>query len=164
MMSLDDVFSIEELHDWYDGVLRGLDWPEGQAAADELRGQNRRLALNLIYRHGVLEQGLTRGDGVTGEDITLNVRTIGTIPANLGGRRTSPTSWRSAVKVFMRWDDFRRPSTTSRREARAVRQPAQRGRRVAASEKTPRITATRRLSFYAHGMRQTRMGCRHPEA
>ncbi len=57
------------------------------------------LALNLIYRNGVLEQGLTRGDGVTGEDITLNVRTIGSIPANLGGpRKTFRTSWKSEAK------------------------------------------------------------------
>ena len=85
MMSLDDVFSIEELHDWYDGVLRGLDWPEGKPLPMSCEVKIDGLALNLIYRHGVLEQGLTRGDGVTGEDITLNVRTIGTIPANLAG-------------------------------------------------------------------------------
>jgi len=85
MMSLDDVFSIEELRDWYDSVLRDLDWPEGKPLPMTCEVKIDGLALNLIYRNGVLEQGLTRGDGVTGEDITLNVRTIGSIPANLGG-------------------------------------------------------------------------------
>ena len=84
MMSLDDVFSIEELRDWYDSVLRDLDWPEGKPLPMTCEVKIDGLALNLIYRNGVLEQGLTRGDGVTGEDITLNVRTIGSIPANLG--------------------------------------------------------------------------------
>lgn len=65
------------------------------------------LALNLIYRNGVLEQGLTRGDGVTGEDITLNVRTIGSIPANLGGPKEDvPDFVEIRGEVFMRWDDF----------------------------------------------------------
>ena len=80
MMSLDDVFSIEELKDWYDSVIRDLDWPESKPLPMSCEVKIDGLALNLIYRNGVLEQGLTRGDGVTGEDITLNVRTIGSIP------------------------------------------------------------------------------------
>ena len=72
-----------------------------------MRGQIDGLALNLIYRNGVLEQGLTRGDGVTGEDITLNVRTIGSIPANLGGPKEDvPDFVEIRGEVFMRWDDF----------------------------------------------------------
>ena len=64
--------------------------------------------MNLIYRNGVLEQGLTRGDGVTGEDITLNVRTIGSIPANLGGPAADiPEFVEIRGEVFMRWDDFK---------------------------------------------------------
>ena len=85
MMSLDDVFSLEELHEWYDGVIRGLDWPETKPLPMTCEVKIDGLALNLIYRNGVLEQGLTRGDGVIGEDITLNVRTISTIPQNLAG-------------------------------------------------------------------------------
>ena len=67
MMSLDDVFSIEELRDWYDSVLRDLDWPEGKPLPMTCEVKIDGLALNLIYRNGVLEQGLTRGDGVTGQ-------------------------------------------------------------------------------------------------
>ena len=107
MMSLDDVFSIEELKDWYDSVIRDLDWPESKPLPMSCEVKIDGLALNLIYRNGVLEQGLTRGDGVTGEDITLNVRTIGSIPANLGGPKEDvPDFVEIRGEVFMRWDDF----------------------------------------------------------
>ena len=162
MMSLDDVFSIEELHDWYDGVLRGLDWPEGKPLPMSCEVKIDGLALNLIYRHGVLEQGLTRGDGVTGEDITLNVRTIGTIPANLAGPAEDiPDFVEIRGEVFMRWDDFRRLNDE---QEDAGREPFANPRNAAAGslrQKDPRITAIRRLSFYAHGIGRLEWGAGH---
>ena len=162
MMSLDDVFSIEELHDWYDGVLRGLDWPEGKPLPMSCEVKIDGLALNLIYRHGVLEQGLTRGDGVTGEDITLNVRTIGTIPANLAGPAEDiPDFVEIRGEVFMRWDDFRRLNDE---QEDAGSEPFANPRNAAAGslrQKDPRITATRRLSFYAHGIGRLEWGAGH---
>ena len=162
MMSLDDVFSIEELHDWYDGVLRGLDWPEGKPLPMSCEVKIDGLALNLIYRHGVLEQGLTRGDGVTGEDITLNVRTIGTIPANLAGPAEDiPDFVEIRGEVFMRWDDFRRLNDE---QEDAGREPFANPRNAAAGslrQKDPRITATRHLSFYAHGIGRLEWGAGH---
>ncbi|WP_370737533.1 NAD-dependent DNA ligase LigA [Bifidobacterium lemurum] len=153
MMSLDDVFSIEELRDWYDSVLRDLDWPEGRPLPMSCEVKIDGLALNLIYRNGVLEQGLTRGDGVTGEDITLNVRTIGSIPANLGGPAEDvPQFVEIRGEVFMRWDDFR---ALNAEQEEAGGNPFANPRNAAAGslrQKDPRVTATRRLSFYAHGL------------
>ncbi|MBT1160688.1 MULTISPECIES: NAD-dependent DNA ligase LigA [Bifidobacterium] len=159
MMSLDDVFSIEELRDWYDSVIRDLDWPESKPLPMSCEVKIDGLALNLIYRNGVLEQGLTRGDGVTGEDITLNVRTIGSIPANLGGPAEDiPEFVEIRGEVFMRWDDFR---TLNDEQEDAGRAPFANPRNAAAGslrQKDPRITATRRLSFYAHGIGTLRWG------
>ena len=162
MMSLDDVFSLEELRDWYDGVLRALDWPEGKPLPMSCEVKIDGLALNLIYRSGVLEQGLTRGDGVTGEDITLNVRTIGSIPANLGGDGGGggdvPEFVEVRGEVFMRWDDFR---ALNEEQEDAGRTPFANPRNAAAGslrQKDPRVTATRRLSFYAHGLGELRWG------
>ncbi|PST49187.1 DNA ligase (NAD(+)) LigA [Bifidobacterium callitrichos] len=159
MMSLDDVFSIEELRDWYDSVRRDLDWPDGKVLPMSCEVKIDGLALNLIYRNGVLEQGLTRGDGVTGEDITLNVRTIGSIPANLGGDKDDiPEFVEIRGEVFMRWDDFR---TLNDEQEDAGRTPFANPRNAAAGslrQKDPRITATRRLSFYAHGIGTLRWG------
>lgn len=153
MMSLDDVFSLEELRDWYDGVLRGLDWPESKPLPMSCEVKIDGLALNLIYRNGVLEQGLTRGDGVTGEDITLNVRTIAGIPQNLAGPEADiPEFVEIRGEVFMRWDDFH---TLNAEHENAGKAPFANPRNAAAGslrQKDPRITATRRLSFYAHGI------------
>ncbi|KFI51603.1 NAD-dependent DNA ligase [Bifidobacterium biavatii DSM 23969] len=164
MMSLDDVFSIEELRDWYDSVIRDLDWPESKPLPMSCEVKIDGLALNLIYRNGVLEQGLTRGDGVTGEDITLNVRTIGSIPANLGGPAEDiPEFVEIRGEVFMRWDDFH---TLNAEQEDAGRAPFANPRNAAAGslrQKDPRITATRRLSFYAHGIGTLRWGAGRAE-
>lgn len=162
MMSLDDVFSIEELREWYDGVLRGLDWPESKPLPMTCEVKIDGLALNLIYRNDVLEQGLTRGDGVTGEDITLNVRTISTIPQNLAGPEEDvPEFVEIRGEVFMRWDDFNKLNAENEDAGRA---PFANPRNAAAGslrQKDPRITATRRLSFYAHGIGSLRWGAGH---
>ena len=159
MMSLDDVFSLEELREWYDGVIKGLDWPESKPLPMTCEVKIDGLALNLIYRNGVLEQGLTRGDGVTGEDITLNVRTISTIPQNLAGPKEDiPEFVEIRGEVFMRWDDFH---TLNAENEDAGRAPFANPRNAAAGslrQKDPRITATRRLSFYAHGIGSLRWG------
>jgi DNA ligase (NAD+) len=163
MMSLDDVFSIEELKAWYDSVIRDLDWPGSKPLPMSCEVKIDGLALNLIYRNGVLEQGLTRGDGVTGEDITLNVRTISSIPANLGGTSQDiPDFVEIRGEVFMRWDDFR---ALNAEQEDAGRAPFANPRNAAAGslrQKDPRITATRRLSFYAHGLGRLTWGADHP--
>ncbi|SDU89424.1 DNA ligase (NAD+) [Microlunatus sagamiharensis] len=86
MLSLDNVFSREELEEWAARVRRdaakrlpdaGVRW------LCELKIDG--LAINLRYERGVLTSAATRGDGVTGEDVTSNVRVMGTIPMRLAG-------------------------------------------------------------------------------
>lgn len=153
MLSLDDVFSVAELHEWYDGVLKALEWPEGKPLPMTCEVKIDGLALNLLYRNGVLQQGLTRGDGVTGEDITMNVRTISSIPQNLGGSpQDIPEFVEIRGEVFMRWDDFHKLNDANEEVGKA---PFANPRNAAAGslrQKDPRITATRHLSFYAHGL------------
>jgi DNA ligase (NAD+) len=81
MLSLDNAFSAEEFDD-FDRRVRdrlGADGPIEYACEPKLDG----IAVSLLYRDGVLERGATRGDGRTGEDITLNVRTIPSVPLAL---------------------------------------------------------------------------------
>ncbi|WEV64908.1 NAD-dependent DNA ligase LigA [Bifidobacterium sp. ESL0732] len=153
MLSLDDVFSIAELKEWYEGVLKALEWPEGKPLPMTCEVKIDGLALDLLYRDGVLEQGLTRGDGTTGEDITTNVRTIASIPQNLqGASEDIPRFVEIRGEVFMRWDDFHELNKVNEDEGKA---PFANPRNAAAGslrQKDPRITASRHLSFYAHGL------------
>jgi DNA ligase (NAD+) len=83
MLSLDNAFSDEELGDFDRRVCERLEVDAVDYAAEpKLDG----LAVSLLYEHGVLTRAATRGDGVTGEDITANVRTIASIPLRLAGR------------------------------------------------------------------------------
>ena len=153
MMSLDDVFSIDELKSWYNSIIRDLQWPENKPLPMTCEVKIDGLALNLIYRNGTLEQGLTRGDGVTGEDISLNVRTIEEIPTQLHGENPDdiPEFVEIRGEVFMKWADFRKLNI----EQEDLGKPAFANPRNAAAgslrQKDPRITSTRRLSFIAHG-------------
>lgn len=77
MLSLANAFSADELRDFDRRVKEGLETDHVQYIT-ELKIDG--LSMNLIYKNGVLTQGLTRGDGRVGEDVTSNVKTIHTIP------------------------------------------------------------------------------------
>lgn len=85
MLSLDNAFNAEDMQEFNRRIVDRLAYPAdteiGYACEPKLDG----IAISLLYENGVLIRGLTRGDGSTGEDITLNVRTIPTIPLKLSG-------------------------------------------------------------------------------
>ena len=158
MMSLDDVFSLDELHDWYNSVLRDLQWPESKPLPMTCEVKIDGLALNLIYRNGTLEQGLTRGDGVTGEDISLNVRTIEAIPTQLHANNPDdiPEFVEIRGEVFMKWTDFRKLNEEQEDAGCTAFANPRNAAAGSLRQKDPRITATRRLSFFAHGLGELR--------
>lgn len=79
MLSLNDVFSIDEIRDWDTRMAKLLDTPHSYFCELKLDG----LAISLIYENGVFVRGATRGDGFVGEDITENLKMIETIPLML---------------------------------------------------------------------------------
>lgn len=79
MMSLDDVFSIEELADFHERLNRRVDHDFSYVAELKIDG----LAMALTYRQGELAQAATRGDGTVGEDVTENIKRIRMIPKKL---------------------------------------------------------------------------------
>lgn len=90
MYSLQDVFSREELATWLTGITGEV--PAGSRFTAEVKIDG--LALNLTYRRGALHTAATRGDGVTGEDVTRNALAIEAIPAKLTGQ-----DWPELVEV-----------------------------------------------------------------
>ena len=105
MMSLDNAFSSAELTAWAERVERDSGGVDVHYLC-ELKVDG--LAINLLYEDGRLVRALTRGNGVTGEDVTLNVRTIANVPSSLqvagGGRQISNCrgGWRCAARSSSR--------------------------------------------------------------
>jgi len=82
MLSLDNSYSKVELHAWYERVCRDLGHqPEGLAVELKIDG----VSLSLVYVDGRLERAVTRGDGLVGDDVTANARTIRTLPLEIEG-------------------------------------------------------------------------------
>lgn len=150
LYSLDNAFDFADLQSWQDRWQKL--WP-GELPADlyicELKIDG--LALNLFYEQGLLVWGATRGDGVTGEDITANVRTIRSIPLRL---QTShpPAQVEIRGEAFLPQPVF----VQLNRERQQQGEPAFANPRNAAAgtlrQLDPQIVAQRRLDFFAYGM------------
>ena len=153
MLSLDNVFSEQELRDWVDSAVEH----SGVSAAElpflcEVKIDG--VALDLVYRRGRLVSAATRGDGRTGEDVTLNARTIDDIPVTLrtDGGRPVPDLLEVRGEVFFRLTDFADLNTRLVEEGKP---PFANPRNSAAGslrQKNPAITAQRRLGMICHGL------------
>jgi DNA ligase (NAD+) len=150
LLSLDNAFSSEELDAWAARTerLAGPDNPVGPYLC-ELKIDG--LAVALVYRDGVLVRAATRGDGVTGEDVTPNIRTIAAAPARLAG-----SGWPEVLEVrgevFLPVEAFHQ---LNERQAEAGKPLYVNPRNTAAGslrQKDPRVTATRPLSLIVHGL------------
>ncbi len=157
MLSLDNAFEAEELREWVLRVQRELDHPtEELQYLCELKIDG--LAVNLLYENGHLTRALTRGDGRTGEDITLNMRTLADVPTELTGTDEFPVPELIEVRgeVFFRLTDFEELNAGL---VAAGKQPFANPRNSAAGslrQKDPRVTATRPLHLICHGMGKRR--------
>jgi DNA ligase (NAD+) len=150
MLSLNKATSEEEFLDFHRRVreLSGLGDDEIEYTAEpKFDG----LAVELIYREGVFRQGCTRGDGIVGEDVTLNLRTVNSIPLKLL-ERPVPDLLEVRGEVIMTKEDFERLN----REREKADQPLFANPRNAAAgsvrQLDPRITNTRPLSLFAYGI------------
>lgn len=159
MLSLGNAFTKADLLAWRDRVLRllGPDAIVAYVVEPKIDG----LAVALTYRDGRLVQGATRGDGEVGEDVTANLRTIGSIPLTLQPTSTPqdddlpttlPTTIEVRGEVYMRTADF---ETLNDRLAAAGEKIFANPRNAAAGslrQKDPTITAARPLRFFAYGV------------
>ena len=106
MLSLANTYNLEEVREFYQRVSDGLHGQPFQVCA-ELKYDG--LSISLHYRNGKLVQALTRGDGVQGDDVTANVRTIRSIPLVLDSSREDiPEEFEIRGEVLMPWQSFER--------------------------------------------------------
>ncbi|WP_294565263.1 NAD-dependent DNA ligase LigA [uncultured Arthrobacter sp.] len=152
MYSIEDVFSLEELTVWLRRALAGIEQRSPGSSVrwlTELKIDG--LAVNLLYRNGELVRAATRGDGVTGEDITHNVLTIASIPRQLAGDDV-PEEVEVRGEVFIPSKDF---AALNERMVAAGKAPFANPRNAAAGslrQKDPALTAERPLDAYMHGI------------
>ena len=102
MLSLANTYNQQEVADWYDSVKRGLEGEDFEVCC-EMKYDG--LSISLTYEDGRLVRAVTRGDGVRGDDVTANVRTIRSIPLVLTGS-AYPASFEIRGEILMPWDVF----------------------------------------------------------
>jgi DNA ligase (NAD+) len=146
LLSLDNAFSAEELDAW---AARAQRLGGAGPYLCELKIDG--LAIALVYRNGALVRGATRGDGVTGEDVTPNIRTIASVPLRLHGGDI-PEVLEVRGEVFLPVAAFHE---LNERLTEAGKPPFANPRNSAAGslrQKDPRVTASRPLGLILHGV------------
>jgi DNA ligase (NAD+) len=146
MMSLDNVFDEDELGAWFDRVEKESASPQYLC---ELKVDG--LAINLLYENGQLVRGLTRGNGVTGEDVTLNVKTIKGLPHQLTGKKV-PTLIEVRGEVFFPVAAFNQLNEELEEAGKALFANPRNSAAGSLRQKDPRVTASRPLSVVVHGV------------
>lgn len=145
MMSLDNAFDDEDVIDFVSGVMRFLGTNSSPVFTAEPKIDG--LSLSLRYENGDLVSAATRGDGMVGEDVTENARTIGDIPKSLSG---APDTLEVRGEVYMSHESFaelnERQSTNEQKTFANPRNAAAGSLR----QLDPTITASRPLRFFAY--------------
>ncbi len=145
MLSLDNAFSLEDLEAWAVRVERTIADPVRFVTEPKMDG----LAISLLYEKGRLTRAATRGDGVTGEDVTANVRTIVSVPKMLLGD-DPPAVLEVRGEVYMPLASFKE---LNRRQGEAELRLFANPRNAAAGslrQKDPGITASRDLAVFCY--------------
>lgn len=148
MLSLDNAFSDDELNDFDRRVCERLETGQVEYAAEpKLDG----LAISLLYQEGKLVRAATRGDGVTGEDVTQNVRTLASVPLILSGR-SIPSVLEVRGEVYISHAGF---EALNQQAADAGQKLFVNPRNAAAGslrQLDPAITARRPLEMFCYGV------------
>ncbi|MBI5630114.1 MAG: NAD-dependent DNA ligase LigA [Elusimicrobia bacterium] len=146
MLSIGNVYNEEELREWHERVLRLL--PPGEKPEFLIEAKIDGLSCALSYEKGRLTRAATRGDGEVGEDVTANVRALRSIPLALAG--PAPERLELRGEVFLTYSDFERINAAEREAGLEGFVNARNCAAGSLRQKDPRVTARRRLRFFAH--------------
>ncbi len=149
MLSLSNAFEEAEVISFDRRVCQGLEAGEIEYAVEpKFDG----LAVSLCYENGLLVTGATRGDGFTGEDVTVNLRTIKSIPLHFADGIQGATSLEVRGEVVMLKADFERLNQHQRDRGEKEFMNPRNAAAGSLRQLDPAITATRRLTFFAYGV------------
>ena len=151
MLSLDNAFNFDDMHDFNKRILDRLTGKKVISFSCEPKLDG--IAVNLLYKNGYIEKATTRGDGKVGEDITHNIKTINSIPLSLMNDDSElPNLIEIRGEVFIEKDDF----DSNNKKAEKLGQKTFANPRNAAAgslrQLDPSVTASRPLKFFAHGV------------
>jgi DNA ligase (NAD+) len=149
LLSLNNAFSEQELRDFNQRIMRASERTNvtlDYVAELKIDG----LTVALTYQDGVLVQGATRGDGVTGEDITANIKTIRTIPLRLRGNPPGQVIVRG--EVYMKQADFAELNRIRQEQGEALFANPRNAAAGSLRQLDPKITAARRLDAFFYDL------------
>jgi DNA ligase (NAD+) len=147
MLSLENAMGVDELEAWMARVHRGLGSPANLDFVAEFKIDG--LSVSLTYENGVLTRGATRGDGMLGEEITANLRTMREIPLKM---KTKDPPARAIVRgeVYMTKSGFERLNAQRRKAGEPTFANPRNSAAGSTRQLDPRITAGRPLHFFAY--------------
>ena len=146
MMSLDNVFSDEELDAWFERANK-----EGSIDSWLCEVKVDGLAINLLYEKGRLVRALTRGNGTTGEDVTVNIKTISSVPQELKGD-SLPSFVEVRGEVFFPLEKFNELNESLEEAGKSVFANPRNAAAGSLRQKDPKVTASRPLAMVVHGI------------
>ncbi len=146
MLSLGDVFSIEEVENFIEGVKRFLHSDSDISFMCEPKIDG--LSFTARYEHGIFVQGATRGDGTTGEDITANLRTISQLPQKISG--SVPEILEIRGEVYMAKKDFFALNQKNEDEGKKLFANPRNAAAGSLRQLDPKVTKERNLSIFAY--------------
>lgn len=152
MQSIDNSYDVDEITAWYERVRKGLDVTKQDAgpvlsADPKIDG----VAISLRYEDGVLVQGVTRGDGQRGDDVTAQVRAIRAIPLRLHGDGPFPSVLGVRGEIYMTNEVFESINNEREQEGEPLFANARNVTAGTMKSLDPAIVSRRRLRFCAHG-------------
>jgi DNA ligase (NAD+) len=148
MLSLGNAFGNDELNAFYKRVTETLDITDIQFSA-ELKFDG--LAISLFYENGFLKYAATRGDGLVGEDVTHNIKTMKVIPLRLRSN-SPPKILELRGEVLMNKDDFLKLNEHQQEQNLKVFANPRNAAAGSLRQLDPAVTAKRKLQFFAYGL------------
>lgn len=145
MLSLGNTYNRDDVRDFYERVQQGLDGQDFEICC-ELKFDG--LSISLIYEDGQLVRALTRGDGVRGDDVTQNVRTIASIPLKLQG--DVPQRFEIRGEILMPWSSFDRLNAEREKDGDALFANPRNAASGTLKSKNSRVVAHRGLDAYLY--------------